>query len=75
MNDQQARVMAEAAASRLRRSERGQQALADFKNLLDHGGNELDCENWSALLVLCQLAARGRTFAIDEQFQRRATQT
>lgn len=64
MNDTQARDVAMIAVRTLRRSERGRQALVDFRALLDNGGDGLDDENWQALIVLCQLAAHGKSFAI-----------
>ena len=66
MNEDHARVAAEAAVQQLRRSERGRQALADFKALLDQGGDQLDCDNWCALIALCEVAARGKTSVIED---------
>jgi len=73
MNDTQARAVATIAVRTLRRSERGRQALVDFRTLLDNGGDGLDDENWQALILLCQLEAHGKGFAIEEQFSRRTT--
>jgi len=71
MNDNQARDLAEVAVLTLRRSERGRQALADFKSLLDSGGYGLDDENWQALTILCQLCTHGKDFAVAQQLDRR----
>lgn len=73
MNDNHARDAAGIAVRTLRRSERGHQALVDFRTLLDNGGDGLDDENWKALILLCQLAAHGKGFAVEEQFSRHAT--
>jgi hypothetical protein len=69
MNDQHARDAARIAVRILRRSERGCQALHDFRALLDNGGAGLDDENWQAMVLLCQLAADGKGFAIEAQFK------
>ena len=71
MNDNNARELAAAAVRTLGRSERGRQTLADFKSLLNNGGDGLDDENWKALTVLCQLCAQGKWGAIEEQLVQR----
>jgi hypothetical protein len=43
-----------AAIAQLKRSERGRQALRDFKVLLANGGSGLDSRNWNALATLCR---------------------
>lgn len=42
------------AVARLGRSERGRQALKDFRAMLHHGATSLDCENMAALLILLE---------------------
>ncbi len=48
-----------AALAQLNGSERGQQALADFRTLLKNGGSGLDPQNWAALATLCRASGRG----------------
>lgn len=72
MNDSHAWDAAGIAVRTLRRSERGRQALMDFRTLLDNGGDGLDDENWQAMILLCQLEAHGKGFAIAEQLLPRA---
>ena len=62
MNDEPKTITGEdlaAAMTQLRRSERGGQALADFRQLLDNGGDMLDSENWEALATLIEGCRRG----------------
>lgn len=48
-----------AAVAQLKRSERGRQALADFKTLLANGGYGLDNKNWAALATMCRAEGTG----------------
>ena len=52
--------LAASIIAQLQRSERGRQALSDFRNLLDNGGDGLDAKNWNALASYCQIRASGR---------------
>ena|ERR1022692_2070165 len=44
----------QAAIAYMKRSERGTQALKDYKRLVDNGGYGLDSINWAALATLCK---------------------
>lgn len=56
-----------AAVAQLRRSERGAQALLDFRKMLDNGGDGLDSENSRALATLaaaCHVGGCSGAYAI-----------
>jgi hypothetical protein len=56
-----------AAVAQLRRSERGAQALSDFRKLLENGGDGLDSENSKALATLaaaCHFGGCAGAYAI-----------
>lgn len=71
-SDDEVRKLTCAIIAPVRRSERGYQALIDFRTLLDNGGWGLDAENWKALGTLCLIAEKGKGFALDEYLPRKS---
>lgn len=71
ITDDKIRELTRSVIAPVRRSERGYQALIDFRTLLDNGGWGLDYENWQALGTLCLIAEKGKGFALDEYLPRK----
>lgn len=54
------------AATTLRETDRGRQALVDLRKLLDHGAISLDRSNQQALIILLEGAFKGYTGTVQD---------